>query len=332
MAPAPPTDAPQPRARLAVVVLTWNGRDDTLACLESLRASLGPGDAAIVADNGSSDGTEAAVRAAHPWAEFLQNGANLGYAGGNNAGLRRALDRGFAWVLLLNNDTIVPPGAVAALLDYAATRPGTAAFQPLLVRAAHPATVDSAGHVVFRVPGASDALMGRPVAEAPREPVEVFGACAAAALLRADALRRAGLLDPAFFVLLEDVDLMFRLQCGGGAVELVPSVRVHHKRGVSGGAHGGAAALRRRFWLRRNSVALALRWWPLRWLALAAPVLLLRAAQALLLARRLPGESCLPLWRTSRAARRRNRRAMRARGLDRWFAVRPRDWQPAPAG
>ena len=99
----------------------------------------------IVCDNGSHDGTEAAITSRHPWVDFIQNGANLGFAGGNNSGLRSALDRGFEWVLLLNNDTTVPHGALAALMAHAAARQEVGAFQPLTVQADDPERIDSAG-------------------------------------------------------------------------------------------------------------------------------------------------------------------------------------------
>ncbi len=244
--------------RLAVVILTWNGRDDTLACLDSLRGEVGDDDAVIVCDNGSADGTEDAIRSLHPWVEVIQNGGNLGFARGNNSGLRAALDRGFEWVLLLNNDTTVAPGALAALMAHATAREGVGAFQPLLVDAGDGRRIDSAGQLLLRRTGAEDALMGRPVAEAPSAPVPIFGASAAAALMRASALREGGLFDEDFFTILEDVDLMFRLRLAGFEVELVPQVRVAHKRGISGRASPPDSRSARRFWIDRNVVALAL--------------------------------------------------------------------------
>ncbi|HVY61570.1 MAG TPA: glycosyltransferase family 2 protein, partial [Planctomycetota bacterium] len=188
------------RPSVATVVLTWNGREDTLRCLETLRGELAPGDAVVVVDNASSDGTAAAVRAAHPWATLLETGANLGFAGGNNVGLRWALERPFDWIFILNNDTLVPAGTLGALAAFAAAAPAAlGAVQPLLVRADRPHVVDSAGQRVCRYPEAEDALMGEPVERAPREAGPIFGACAAAALVRAAALREVGLFDEALF-------------------------------------------------------------------------------------------------------------------------------------
>ena len=303
-------------------MLTWNRRDDTLACLDSLRDEVGGSDTVIVCDNGSQDGTEHAIRSRHPWVEVIQNGTNLGFAGGNNPGLRAALDRGFEWVLLLNNDTTVPVGALAALLAHATPRRTVGAFQPLIVEAGDGRRIDSAGQSVLRRTGMVDALMGRPVSDAPRAPVPVFGACAAAALLRASALRRSGLFDEDLFAIGEDVDLMFRLRLAGSEVELVPHVRIAHKRGISVAAATSESSLSRRFLIDRNVVALALRYWPTRYLLAALPRLAFRSVRALRGGRRVRGHRCLPLWRSSCGARRANRRAMRRLGLDHWFAAR----------
>ena len=104
--------------RLVAVVLSYNGRDDTLAALESLR-----GIETVVVDNGSTDGSADAVAERFPEVELVRAGVNLGFAGGNNVGIRRALDRGADWVLLVNNDAEAEPGLVEALAAAAAARP-----------------------------------------------------------------------------------------------------------------------------------------------------------------------------------------------------------------
>jgi GT2 family glycosyltransferase len=142
-------------------------------------------------------------------------------------------------------------------------------------------------------------------------------------LLRAESLDRAGLLDEGLFVLAEDVDLMFRLRLAGDDVHLLPSAKIAHKRGVSGGTTDPVAARRRKFWLQRNSLALALSYWPAHWLILSSPLLALRALHALLLGATVPGQRCWPLWSARWATRSRNRHAMRKLGLDRWFGFDP---------
>jgi GT2 family glycosyltransferase len=309
-----------PPPRLAVVVLAWNSRAEILDCLESLRLQVRSGDAVLVADNGSSDGTVEAVRRAHPWAEILENGSNLGYAAGNNAGIRRALDRGFDAVLLLNPDTVAEAGAVEALRAALAASPAAGALQPLLLLRSDPSRADSLGLRPRRTFGGVDAGRGGPAAAAPGGPEPIFGACGAAALYRSAALRAAGLLDEGLFLLEEDLDLAFRLRMAGFDALLVPSARVLHRRGVSGSPADPAAARRRKQWLQRNTVALALRYWPAGRLLLGSPLLAWRMATALGLSRSNPGHPCLPLWSRFLGLRSASRRAMAERGLDRWFA------------
>jgi GT2 family glycosyltransferase len=306
--------------RLAAVVLSWNSKAVILAGLESLRLQLRPGDEVLVVDNGSSDGTVEAVRRAHPWAELVENGANLGYAAGNNAGIRRALDRGHGAVLVLNPDTVLEAGAVEALRRALAEAPSAGSLQPLLLRHGDPSKVDSAGLVPFRSLGAGDLGRDGPAPPATAPPVPIFGPCGAAALYRAEALRAAGLLDEGLFLLDEDVDLAFRLRMAGFDALLVPAARVLHRRGISGSPPDPAAARRRKQWLQRNTVALALRYWPAGRLLLAAPLLLWRMAQALWLSPANPGHPCLPLWSRFLGLRGASRKAMEERGLDRWFA------------
>src|SRR5207237_10863514 len=100
------------------VVLKWNGGDDTLRALASLA-----GIETICVDNGSTDGSDAEVERRFPQVELIRTGANLGFAGGSNAGIRRAVERGVDWVLLVNNDAVAEPGLAEALERAAAARP-----------------------------------------------------------------------------------------------------------------------------------------------------------------------------------------------------------------
>src|SRR3954454_12100794 len=104
--------------QLIAVVVNWNGGEDKLASLASLE-----GIPAICVDNGSTDGSDRSVEERFPQVELLRTGANLGFAGGNNVGIRRAFERGADWVLLLNNDAVAEPGLVEALERAAAARP-----------------------------------------------------------------------------------------------------------------------------------------------------------------------------------------------------------------
>jgi GT2 family glycosyltransferase len=121
--PAPP--------RILVLILTWNGRALTEVCVESVLQQTGPRFDVLVVDNASTDGTAAALQERFgDHIEVLVTDRNLLFAGGMNAGLERALVQGYDWVLLMNNDTRVDPGMLAALLDAATADPRIAAVGP----------------------------------------------------------------------------------------------------------------------------------------------------------------------------------------------------------
>jgi len=106
-----------------IIVLNWNGKDDTLECLGSLQQLDYPNFETVVVDNGSTDGSEDVIRSAFPSVNFIQTGRNLGYAGGNNVGIKHALSHGADYVWLLNNDTTVDPNALTALVETAQADP-----------------------------------------------------------------------------------------------------------------------------------------------------------------------------------------------------------------
>src|SRR5664279_2479168 len=96
-----------------IILLNWNGWQDTIACVESCRKLSYPNFRILIVDNGSTDNSEAILRERLPDIELLQTGANLGFAGGNNVGIRHALAQGADYVWLLNNDTVVDAEALS---------------------------------------------------------------------------------------------------------------------------------------------------------------------------------------------------------------------------
>src|SRR5690242_14112190 len=101
--------------KVLILILNWNGKNDTLQCLHSLPPSTDY--SILIVDNGSSDASPAAIRAQFPEIPILETKANLGYAGGNNAGIRWALQKPYEWILLLNNDTQVASDLIPRLLE-----------------------------------------------------------------------------------------------------------------------------------------------------------------------------------------------------------------------
>jgi N-acetylglucosaminyl-diphospho-decaprenol L-rhamnosyltransferase len=226
---------------LSIVIVNYNAQQHLENCLESLTSSppATPHDI-IVVDNASADGSVEAVRARWPGITLIEQPSNVGFAAGNNAGIR-ASDG--TLILLLNNDTIVPAGAIDTLVGRLLAHPDAAVAGPRLVDEAGRAEL-SFGPMIsplnevrqkltMRLHGRGVAAASRWVERATRRERYVdwvSGAC----LLehRADA-EQAGLLDERYFLYTEDVDFCATIRRRGRRVLFTPTAQVVHLRGRS---------------------------------------------------------------------------------------------------
>lgn len=238
--------------KVAIVIVIWNGRDDTVRCLESFRADPYPNREIIVVDNGSSDDSVAVIRSRFPEVTLIQTGKNLGFTGGNNAGIRHALEHGAVYVYLINNDTTVEPDATGCLVQAAEADPTAGLVAPVIHEMDPPRAIWFAGSVVdlrkgaawhdnARQPGLDDA------------PYDVPWATGCAMLIRADVLRKHGAFDDRYFLSWEDVDLSLRIRKAGCRLLVVPRARIYHKGGQSGKNLDGIYG----YYAVRNSLLLA---------------------------------------------------------------------------
>jgi GT2 family glycosyltransferase len=239
--------------RASVIIPTWNGRDLLLDALRSLDCQSFADFETIVVDNGSSDGTVAALAQQFPHVRVLELGENVGFAAGVNAGIHEA--RGEV-IVLMNNDTVAEPGWLGALVGALAEHPEVGSCASKLISRRDPRLIDSAG-VQFGL-FASD--IGHGDRDGPRyaEPRYVFAACAAAAAYRREALERAGLFDETLFAYFEDVDLGARLQLAGYRCLYVPDAVIQHV----GSATGARVPARKFYLLMRNGIIVFLRYMP----------------------------------------------------------------------
>jgi GT2 family glycosyltransferase len=260
-----------------LIVLSWNGREDTLACLASL-AALRDADTAIVCvDNGSTDGSVEAVRAAHPEVHLLENGRNLGFAGGNNAGLRYAFEHGAQWAVLVNNDAVVAPEAIGRLRAAAAEHPAAGMLAGKVFFDQPPDRIWFAGQRFWPLFGYSGRPRGYGRRDGPRyrrpyRPDRAAGAFMAVSRQVVDAV---GLLDDELFAYVEDVDWCCRARAAGFEIWFVPDARARHR--VSASTGGERASTHALYYGVRNTIAVSERHLPLprglresrRWLILA---------------------------------------------------------------
>jgi GT2 family glycosyltransferase len=211
--------------KLGVVVLNWNGMDVTPRCLESILRSSSSPDQIVVVDNASTDGSADLIRGRYPQVVLIVNDSNLGFAEGNNVGIRYLLERAFDLILLLNNDAVVDPDCFCQL-KRAADAHAAAAYGATIYDLAAPGTVWFGGGTVNRL--TLDARHEASVdgASGPRSTDFITGCCL---MFRSEALKKIGLLDANFFAYYEDVDWCLRAGAAGEHLMQVPGAIVGHE-------------------------------------------------------------------------------------------------------
>lgn len=217
-----------------IVVLNWNGAEDTRACLESLVGILSPSCRLLVVDNGSTDGSVERIREAFADIELLLLPSNIGYAGGNNAGFRRVQELGAEFVIFLNNDTLVDAGFCAPLVETLQRNPSAGIAVPKIFYLDRPDTLWYAGGVVNLSTGLIRHVGIRkkdaPQFDRPGVTGYATGCCFA---MRCRDFEAVGGFDEGFRMYAEDVDLSLRIRSRGMTINYVPSSRVWHKVSAS---------------------------------------------------------------------------------------------------
>jgi len=226
----------EPKPLVFVLIVNWNGKDDTLACLASLKNISYPSYKIIVIDNASSDGSAAAIRRAFPHVETIENHENRRFAAANNQGIQRALAAGAAFVLLLNNDTEVAPDFLDELVHAARQRPDIGMTGPKIYYHHDPQRLWSAGGEIVLWKGRT-AHLGLRQMDGPRWMAagEVGYLTGCALLCTRACIARVGGLDESYYIYGEDADWCMRARQAGFRCWFVPTARVWHKISASSG-------------------------------------------------------------------------------------------------
>ena len=229
---------------VSALVVSWNTRDLTAACLDSLPGSVGGGVTleTIVVDNGSGDGSVEMLRGRTD-VVLVENAGNRGYAAAVNQAYERSRGR---LVLLLNSDIVFPRGALGTLVEFLEARPDAAGVGPLYLNPdgtpqqhhfrlpTLPMLLAGAGAALRRLPPFARAvrryrLLGEDFS-APRPVEQPSASCL---LLRREALPGDHLLDERFPIYFNDVELAHRLHAAGAALWVTPDAAVYHVHGAS---------------------------------------------------------------------------------------------------
>ncbi len=250
--------------KVAIILVNWNGYALTKDCIQSIQQSGSSNYQIVVVDNGSSDGSASMLQNDFPSIHIIASAVNLGFTGGNNLAMQWAIEQGFEYSFLLNNDTFVGPSFLEPLLSYMETYPNTGAVQPRICFAHNPSLIWNAGTKYFPWLGITKTIgYGKKDGSiyGIEKPLDWISGCAF--FIRNKVLVQTGFFDPAFFTYYEDVDLSFKILNSGFNLHYIPSSIIYHIAGMSGktitkGKEGFLHAtvhyhnLRNRIWIWRR--------------------------------------------------------------------------------
>lgn len=215
--------------RVTVIVLNWNGKEDTLECLGSLVRSEYPSHRIIVVDNGSTDGSAEVFRAQYPSVGLVELPANVGFAAGNNRGIEAALREDTDVVFLLNNDTTVAPDCLANLAQAARELPPGSVLGPKILYYDRPETIWHLGGLWDRRRFELTAIGRDEPSGKWMDPSRVDHIVGCAMWIPSAVIREVGMFDERFFLNYEETDWCFRAGRAGIPIFVVPRARVWHK-------------------------------------------------------------------------------------------------------
>jgi len=207
--------------KLFILVLNLNGKKETLECLSSLQKAKVNANIVVI-DNGSTDNSVREIKKQFPKIKIIENKKNLGFAGGNNVGIRYALKNGAEDVILLNNDTIVASGSIESLVKNRSDIAGAV----LKFRRRGKVIYDLGGHIDWWIGRAVHKEVKSRKDIVPKTPDYVS---AAAMRIRRNVIEKIGLLDENFFIYYEDADFCARARKAGFSIAIEPKSIVFHK-------------------------------------------------------------------------------------------------------
>lgn len=256
---------------VAIVIVNWNGYADTSACLTSLlKLKKNKYEVeTIVVDNGSTNGSAAILSKAYPWATILRLDENLGFTGGNNIGISYAMKRGADYIWLLNNDTVVDPGALSLVDAFSDPAVGVAGSK-IYFAPGHEYHKDrykknELGRVFWYAGGLIDweniYASHRGVDEVDRGQYDVaydtMFVTGCSMMIRRSVIEKIGFLDSKYYLYLEDLDFCLRAAGAGFRLRYFPGSVVWH---VNAGSSGGAGSPIHDYYITRNRLLAGMRY------------------------------------------------------------------------
>jgi len=235
--------------RVGIIIVTFNHIQLTLECLDSLSRLDYPNLQIILVDNNSTDGTPATIRARYPAVQVVAQTENLGFAAGNNCGIQIALAQNCAYLVLLNNDTIVAPSLVREIIAAFESDARVGIVGPRVCYYDAPTKIwFGGGKIEWREAQVSRLLVDEE--DTPNDLAQSADYVAGAALgVKRAVIEKIGMLDPNFYFYFEEVDWCWRAQAGGYEIRLIPRCLVRHHVSATIGVDSPATT----YYMTRNA-------------------------------------------------------------------------------
>jgi GT2 family glycosyltransferase len=243
--------------KVAIIILNWNGKEDTIECLESVKEITYLNYEILLVDNGSTDGSIECFRERYPGMEIIENTENLGFAEGNNVGIRRAMDEGADYVLLLNNDTVVDKEFLGWLVKVAESDPKIGFVGPKVYYydyCGRKDVLNFAGGKLNIWKGISYHIGKNEIDNGQYNEIKkvdfVEGSCL---LVKNKTIQKIGLLDSVYFTYWEENDWCMKGFKAGYYAVFAPIAKIWHKVAASNKGKKNIYYLtRNRFWFMKR--------------------------------------------------------------------------------
>jgi hypothetical protein len=220
--------------KVAIILVNWNGLQFTIDCLESLRKLDYLNFGILLVDNASDTNEGDALKLKFPEISLIQSSTNLGFAGGNNLGIRKALELDYSHIMLLNNDTVVSPDFLKLMMSQFEKSPSLGVVQPLIYWMKDRNQIWNAGGKWNSTFGRAIPLRelknGKKVGSGIQKIDWATGCCM---LIKREAILQVGLLNEQFFAYFEDVEWSLRFRKHGYEIALAPKAIIYHEAGAS---------------------------------------------------------------------------------------------------
>ncbi|HSX03971.1 MAG TPA: glycosyltransferase family 2 protein [Rhabdochlamydiaceae bacterium] len=244
--------------KIFIIILNWNGKKDTLECLSSVEKINYQNFEVVVVDNGSSDDSVSVIKTAFPQITLLETGKNLGYAEGNNVGIRYAMDSGADFLFILNNDTTLDPEILTHFAEGFKEKPEAGILGAKIYLYHERNKFDHLGGKWNRKTFAFDLIAQGQIDDGKTwETMEELDyVCGAGFMVRKEVVTAIGLFEPKFFLYWEDADFCYRARKYGFKIMTCPNSKLWHKVSssfVGGKVHSSYFIWRNRLlWIERN--------------------------------------------------------------------------------